>query len=47
MWRRPLNSVVSTTTIHRKPEKKLNKTYLSIGLDDEQVYDRDDFKKTI
>ena len=47
MWRRPLNNVVSTTTVHRELGKMLDKTYSSVELDDEQMYDGDDLKKFI
>ena len=40
-----MNSVVSTTTVHREPRKMLDKTHSSVGLDDEQMYDGDDLKK--
>ena len=46
MWRRPLNSAVSTTTIHGEPKKMADETYTQMGgLNDEQVYDQDSLKR--
>ena len=30
MWRRPLNSVISTTTVYREPGKMLDKTHTRV-----------------
>ena len=46
MWRRLLNSVVSTTTIHGELKKMADGVYTQVeGLNDEQVYDHDSLKR--
>ena len=46
MWRRPLNSAFSTTTVHKEPEKMLDGTDTQVeALNDEQVYNQDSVKR--
>ena len=47
MWRRPLNSIPNHYRLQKAREDAWQDTYLSAGLDDEQVYDENGLENSI